>query len=80
MLGVEPPSFVSKETRVQLNFQPDVTSLLLDDSDTKKVPGAIGVFCPPWFKAMQVTTPNVQILSFTKYYLLFGGRSGSLQS
>ena len=26
MLRVEPPSFVSNETRVQLNFQPDVTS------------------------------------------------------
>ena len=35
MLQVEPPSFFSNETRAQVNFQPDVTSLLLDDSDTK---------------------------------------------
>ena len=30
MLPVEPPSFVSNETRVQLNFQPDSTSLFVE--------------------------------------------------
>ena len=29
MLRVEPPSFFSNETRVELNFQPDVTSLFV---------------------------------------------------
>ena len=68
MLRVEPPCFVSNETRVQVNFQPDVTSLFVGWFWHKNLPSLLP---PPEEDTFCSTTIRVRNKVPTRTYYTY---------